>query len=208
MKTLYRILSPIICIAALPTAFFVPIIRLVITSSLSSNIMSTFGIKEYTSIFDIIKLVSSSDGQQSQIFKLIYQIFTAEDSKIADMLTTTPWLIAAVVLLAIVLIAMTVAAVLGALNKSGTCTIITGASVILTVAANKCFTAFTTPFVTGQLGLKSLLSGSEENILTSLIGSAAKVSCFEMSFAYQALLLLCAAAAIFSLFAFVDKKYN
>ncbi len=208
MKTLYRILSPILCIAAVPIALFVPLVRLVITSSLSANIMSTMGIKEYSSLFDILKLVTNSDSGSSQIFKIIYQIFTAEDSKISDMLTTTPWLIAAIVILAVIIAAMLVSAVLGALNKSGVCTIITGVSALLAVVMNKCFTAFAKPFVTGQIGLKSLMSNSEENILTQLIGSAAKVSCLEMSFVYQALLLLCAAAAIFSLFAFVDKKYN
>ncbi len=208
MKTLYRILSPILCIAAVPIAVFLPLVRLVITSSLSANIMSTMGIKEYSSLYDILKLVSDADSSSSQIFKLIYQIFTAEDSKIADMLTTTPWLIAAVVILAVIIVAMIAAAVLGALNKSGVCTIITGVSALLAVAMNKCFDAFAKPFLTGQIGLKSLLSGSEENLLTQLIGSAAKVSCLEMSFMYQALLLVCAAAAIFSLFAYVDKKYN
>ena len=104
MKTLYRILSPIFCIAAIPIAIFMPAIRLVITSSLSANIMSTFGIKEYTSIFDLIKMISTADENSSQLFKVIYQIFTAEDSKIADMLTTTPWLIAAAVLLAAALV--------------------------------------------------------------------------------------------------------
>ena len=87
MKTLYRILSPVFCIAAIPIAIFMPAIRLVITSSLSANIMSTFGIKEYTSIFDLIKMISTADESSSQLFKVIYQIFTAEDSKIADMLT-------------------------------------------------------------------------------------------------------------------------
>lgn len=208
MKTLYRILSPILCIAVIPVAVFLPIIRLVITSSLSANIMSTFGIKEYSSLYDILKLVTDSDGNGAQIFKIIMQLFSSEDSKLSDMLTTTPWLVASAVLLAVILIVMTVTAVLGALNKSGICTITAGVSVLLAVAMNKCFDAFAKPFVTGQIGLKSLLSNSEENILTQLIGSAAKVSCLEMSFMYQALLLLCAAIAILSIFAYVDKKYN
>ena len=55
MKTLYRILSPILCIAAVPIALFVPLVRLVITSSLSANIMSTMGIKEYSSAKEQIR---------------------------------------------------------------------------------------------------------------------------------------------------------
>ena len=208
MKTLYRILSPVFCIAAIPIAIFMPAIRLVITSSLCANIMSTFGIKEYTSIFDLIKMISTADESSSQLFKVIYQIFTAEDSKIADMLTTTPWLIAAAVLLVIILIAMIVSAVLGALGKSGVCTIITGASAVLAIAMNKCFDAFAKPFVSGQIGLKSLLSTDSETVLSQLIGNAANVACLELSFMYQALMLLCAATAIFSLFAYFDKKYN
>lgn len=208
MKTVYRILNPVICIVTIPIALFVPFVRLVITSSLSTNIMQTFGIREYSSLYDLIKLLTNANESSSQLVKVIYQIFTAEDSKISEMLTTTPYLIASVVLLAVILITMLAAAVLSIMNKSGTVTIMSGVCVILSIAMKNCFAAFAKPFLTGQIGLKSLLSSGEQNILTSLIGNAAKVSCFEMSFVYQSMLLICAAAAIFSLFAYFDKKYN
>jgi hypothetical protein len=208
MKTTYKILSPILCLASIPVILFLPLIRLVVTSSLSDSIMSTFGIKEYTSLYDILRSVIGANETTTSIFKTIASLFSDGESKLSQIFNTIPWGIAAAVILVVIILCMLAATVLGILGKSGVNTIISGSCVVLTVAMKWCFTKFVEPIASGRLGLKTLLSGSEENVLTQLIGSAAKVECLEMSMIYQGLLLLTACIAILSLFAFMDKKYN
>lgn len=186
MKTIYRILAPVFAVLLLASFFFVPILRVKISSSLAPNIMSTVGLKENIAVKDVVDM--SKNEKSSGILTALMDTLKDKDSIIGAKLTTINFLYAALVLLILALLVILAVAVLGALMKKHIVpTALTAGAMALLFAANKCFDAFAVPFLNGKIGLSSLINSSADGAaaLGSLLGSLVKMEELHLGLVYS-----------------------
>ena len=217
MKTLHRILTPVFALLALPAAYFLPMFRILITGSLSTNddgtktnyLTTLTGIGEYTSFSDIVKLIRSGSSKLSTIKELLSSLGDGESKlDLASIVPTYKYLYAAGIVLVITLILAIVLAVFAAATKKYTvCVLMAAGGIILSRVTNMLFDAFAKPFLNGGVNLSSLLGGSDgASVLSSLVTSLASVDYLQLSVAITAVLFAFVGAAIFSLCAACEQK--
>ena len=208
MKTVYKILTPLFSFAVLPALFFLPILRLSISSALGGGSSTgVMGLKEYSSFFDMVRMAADTDAQSQTILKMVLKIFTSEDNKIGAAVTTKGFFVAAVVFLALMLVLALLALFFAIFsNKYLLPAGFAAGGVLSAVLADKMFDAFAKPFVSGAVSLKNLMDDSS-GILGSLLGGLIKVEHFELAMAYQICIILLAAAAIVAVAAFAQKRF-
>ena len=220
MKTIYRILAPIISLAVFPVLYFLPLIRAMVSSSLlgalsgnadgaKTNLLTTvFGMGEYTSISDIVKLMQGD----TSVFENWKSIWTNLDedmkARIVGDNAVAPYLIAALVFLALLALLTLAFAVLSAvLKKQIVPLILAGGAFVSALAMNACFNAFAKPFVTGAINLSSVL-GSDNAVLGALLGSAVSVDYLQLSVAYTVTLFILVVLMILTVCALVEERFS
>lgn len=213
MKTVYRIIAPIISIAIFPVLYFLPMFRIMITSALTSgetktNLLTSFtGLKEFISFSDIVK-ISGGDSSQFDMIKSIFSNIKEEtkekffgDSKCVE------WLTAAGVFFCIFLVLLLAFAVVSAITKKHIPSLVISICAFFTlIATNGCFNKFANPFITGKVGIASLLNAGNTQ-LSGLIGRLLSVDYLQLSVAYTFSLLLIVVIIIGTLVAVFDEYY-
>ena len=192
MKLVYKIFCAILSFAVLPVLFFVPLFRIKISLPLSIDI----GLKEYSSIFDMIRASQTQTEQQKEIMKKLLEAITDKNSALGEMFTNRPYFYAFLVFLILTVVVAVVLCVISLVSKKPGAVMGTAAGGILSgLLMNAMFNAFAKPLLNGQIGLKSLLGGGSDSdglssLLTGLISNAVSVEHLKLSFAYLLALLL------------------
>ena len=208
MKTAYKITMPILMIAIYPVLLFLPLLHLNITSSLAGSLSANLGIKEYSSLMDILKMGKGMDETQSALWKTMGNAFMDKDGTIGSVFTNTKYLYFFAVFAGLMLVLALVTAILAiVLRKYTLPTCFAAGTLVSAFAMNKSFDAFAKPLITGQISLSSFLSSDDSgNILSSLLGSLAKMESLELAVAYNITFFLLLVAVIFSVIALIVQK--
>ena len=222
MKTVYRILAPIISIAVFPVLYFLPLIRAMVSSDLlgmlsgktdgpKTNLLtSTLGIGEYTSISDIVRM-AQGDTEKLKVWKSIFENLGDDlKDKLSKEFASGRFLIAALVFFALLVVLTLVFAVLSAVMKKQIVPLcLAGGAFLSALAMNACFNAFAKPFVTGAINLSSILGGGTQNaMLTALLGNAVTVDYLQLSVAYTVTLFILVVVMILTVCALVEEKFS
>lgn len=220
MKTIYRIIAPIMSIAIFPVLYFLPLIRAMVTSGLlgaltgnssgtKTNLLSILGIKEYTSINDIVKLVQNGSSATIETLKNIWNNLGDDiKDRVLNEFSSGKFLIASLVFFALLVLLVLVFTVLSAvMNKHIVPLCLAGGAFISALIMNACFNAFAKPFVTGVVNLSSVL-GSDDTTLSTLLGSAASVDYLQLSVAYTVTLFILVVIMILTVCALVEEKFS
>ncbi len=213
MKTVHRILTPVLTLLIFPVSIFLPFFRIVITSGFSSgdtksNLLDNFGLSEFISLKDLyVNFMSETDNGTMNLFKTIWSALK-EDKKQA-MLESLPdlhWGIIFLVFFAIVLIAALVLVFVSALTKKPSASLVISAiGAISTFAMNASFDAFAKPFVNGGFNLNTLL-GTTNQLLSTILGNVATIEYMKLGIVYSAILLIFICGIILSLCAVMEQK--
>ena len=220
MKTIYRILAPILSIAVFPVLYFLPLIQAMVSSSLmglfsgsdsstKTNLLtSMFGIGEYTSIKDIVTL-AQGDTSTLQTWKSVFEGLSDDiKERLANEFSCGKFLIASLVFFGLLVLLTLVLAVLSAvMSKHVVPMCLAGGAFISALAMNACFNAFAKPFVTGAINLSSILN-TDNALVSSLLGSAVTVDYLQLSVAYTVTLFILVMIMILTLCALVDEKFS
>ena len=221
MKTVYRIITPIISIAIFPVLYFLPLLRVMISSGLNTgdtktNLLTTLtGLKDYISINDVVKLTGNDDNKLS-LFKQLWGNLNEETKqKMLGEFSCGKFLIAAAVFLALFILLMLAVMFVSAICRNHLPALCISAGALISLfAANGCFKAFAKPFLSGAIGVSSIINGltkepnSTISTLSSLLGNLASVDMLQLSIAYSACILITVAVIIFTLSAMVEEKYS
>lgn len=210
MKTAYKILMPILLLAVFPVLFFLPLLHLNITSSLAGSLSQNLGIKEYSSIYDFVKIGKGMNETQTTLWKTIGKALADKEGTLGSMMTSTKFLYAFAVFAALMLVLALAAAVLAVvLKKNLLATCLTAGSLVSAFAMNKCFDWFAKPFLSGEISISSLLnSGDSSGVLSSILGSLAKVESMELAVAYNLAVFFLLCALVFSIVVLIMRKSN
>ena len=220
MKTIYRILAPIISIAILPVLYFLPIIRAMVSSGLlgalsgnstKQNLLTTLlGVHEFISINDIVKMASGD----TSTFKNWAAVFDNLDDSIKDRITKEfacgKFLIASLVFLALLVLLVLALTVLSAVLKKQIVPLcLAGGAFISALAMNACFNAFAKPFVTGVINLGSILDSAGENaMLGALLGNAVSVDYLQLSVSYTVTLFILIVVMLLTVCALLEERFS
>lgn len=212
MKTVYKIAGPIFCALVFPIFYFLPLIRIFISSTLSENLMSSIGLKENMSLKYIISSLSGDEISNSFIKTLIKSIGDKE-STLGKMFTNTGWLYAAIVFLILaLLIALAVIFVTIFTKKTMLSLGLTAGSMVSLFTANKLFDAFAAPMLSGKISIGSLISSASTSesagVLGGLLGSLAKLSILRLGISYQAAMFALGISLIIGICAVVEQRYE
>ena len=218
MKTIYRILAPILSVAIFPVLYFLPLIRAMVSSSLlgalagsdsgtKTNLLSILGIKEYTSINDIVALVRNGSSTTLETLKNIWNNLGDDvKDRVTNEFASGKFLIAALVFFALLVLLVLVFTVLSAvMSKHLVPLCLAGGAFVSALIMNACFNAFAKPFVMGVVNLSSVL-GSDDATLSSILGSAASVDYLQLSIAYTVTLFILVMILILTVCALVEEK--
>ncbi len=201
MKTVYKILAPLCSIAVLPVVFFLPLLHL----NMGETIMGSLGLREYSSLFYLIKTAGATNDQTKTILNMVLEILKSDDNKIGAALNTKGYFVASLVFLVLAVVIALVVFFFALLSRKY---LLTGGlalgGLISAVLANKMFDVFAKPFLNGAVSLKSLMT--EENLISAFLGNLIKVESMEFAMAYQVCLLLFAAVAILAVCAAVERS--
>ena len=133
MKSIYRVLAPILCVLLIPVTIFLPMIRMVVSSALGgSNILSTYGLGEFISIKDIIAAATDEQSETVQFFRnIITNLLTGDNALGESIMGLKGRAIIFVVFLALMLISALVLAGFAIFSKKLTvCNILNAASIV------------------------------------------------------------------------------
>lgn len=218
MKTFYRITAPLIALVSIPVLYFLPLFRVLVTSSISlsdnekvTNLFSTVtGLKEFFGIDDLVAVARKSDGSKLTLLKtLLGNLDEETKNKIfGEYGYVKPLLIAAGVCLALFVLLMLACAVLSAALKKHTPALIVSVAAAVTLFASKLlFNGFAKPFLSGGIGLSSLFSSSNAEI-GSLLGRLLSVNALQLSVAYTVSMLIAVVFVIFTAAVIIDENYE
>lgn len=214
MKTVYRIIAPIISIAIFPVLYFFPMFRIMITSGLSAgetktNLLTSFtGLKEFTSFSDIVDMVRNKSDQLN-IFKSILDNIKDEtkekffgDSKCIE------WLIAAGVFFCLfMLLVLAFTVVSAVMKKHVPSLIISVCAFVSLVATNGCFNNFAKPFLDGSIGISSLLNSGTNVNIGAIVGKLLSVDCLQLGIAYNFALFMVIVIGIGTICVLFEEYY-
>lgn len=214
MKSIYRILAPILSVLLIPVIIFLPMIRANITSSLASgtNLLDNYGIGEFISLKDIISAIVNPSDSLSFLSGMFENLLNNESlAQSFESVKIYAYLFAA--FLVIMLICALVAAGFAIFSKKyAVCNILTVVSLVSCFAMKPAFSALAKPFLTGEIGINSLFSGvasnSSTNILSGLMSSVAQVQTLQISYFYQVCILILVSVLILGIAAAMDGKKN
>ncbi|MBR0508607.1 MAG: hypothetical protein IJJ85_00675 [Clostridia bacterium] len=206
MRTIYRILTPIFSLAVFPVLFFLPLFHIKISSTLSSSLVNMVGLKEYSSMYDMIKTFSGTE--KNTLIKVLIDAFKDGDSKIGEMLTSKNYLYVFAVFFILALVFALLVFIFSLFTKK---LLLAGAfnlaAIVSLIGMNMSFNAFAKPFLSGQISISSLL-GSDLGVLSNLLGNVAKMQDLSLALAYHAGLFALVLALILCACAFMEKMYN
>ena len=214
MKTVNRIITPILSLLLLPAAFFLPIFRIYIASGLTGagadarpNLLDNFGLSEFISIFDIVKLAKSGAADSMGVFKSLWDAIAGDKKQeIIDMLPGLHWGIIFLVFFVIVIIlALALAIVTAATKKPLASVCLSLAGIVSAFIMNACFNGFAKPFLNGAFNLNSIL-GNTNQLLGVLLGNVATFEYMKLGLAYTAFLLIFICTLILSVTALMEQR--
>ena len=205
MKIAYKIVMPLLTLAIFPILFFLPLLHLNVTSSLAGSLSGSLGIPEYTSIYHWIKTGGEMTETQRALWKNIFEAIKDKNGTIGSLFTNRHFVYMFLIFAALMLVLALVTAVFAiATKKYGVTFCLSLGTLVSAFAMNKSFDGFAKPFLTGKISISSLLSSSDDSgILSSLLGSLAKVESLELASAYSISFFLLLLAAIFAVIALV-----
>ena len=221
MKTVYRILAPIFSIAIFPVLYFLPLIRAMVSSGLlgaltgktdgpKTNLLTTtLGIGEYTSINDVVRMAKSGSSKFETLKSLLDNLGDDMKERLSKEFASGRFLIAALVFFVLLVVLTLVFTVLSAVMKKHIVPLcVAGGAFVSALIMNACFNAFAKPFVTGAVSLASVLGeGTQNALLTSLLGNAVTVDYLQLSVAYTVTLFLLVVVMILTVCALVEEKF-
>ena len=213
MKTVHRILTPILTLLIFPVSIFLPFFRIVVSSGFSSgdsksNILNNFGLSEFISLKDLyMNFVSESDNTTMNLFKSLWSVL--KDDKKQAMLDSLPdmhWGVIFLVFFAIVLLVAIALIIVSAFTKkSAASLILAGIGAISAFAMNASFDAFAKPFVNGGVNLNTLL-GTTNQLLSTILGNVATIEYMKLGIVYSVILLIFICGIILSICAAMEQK--
>lgn len=210
MKTVHRIVTPIVALLSLPALYFLPLFRIFIASGLSTektNLLDNFGLSEFISVNNIVSAFLSGAADSMNTYKTIWDAFAGDkQQEMLDMLPGLHWGIIFLVFLALVIItALSLAIVSAATKKPAASIILSIAGLGFALIMNASFDAFAKPFLNGAFNLNSLL-GNTNQLLSLLLGNVASFEYMKLGIAYSAILLIFVTSLILSISAHVEQK--
>lgn len=212
MKTIHRILTPILTVLIFPAVIFLPLFRIYIASGLSmgetkANLLDNFGLSEFISLKDIYSVYKNGSADSMGLFKGIWDAFaTDKKEEIIDMLPGLHWAVVALVFLVIVLlIALALIIVAAAVKKPAVSILLSGAGLVSALIMNAAFDAFAKPFLNGAFNLNTIL-GNTNQLLGALLGNVATFQYMKLGVAYSAILLIFLCTAILGICAYMEQK--
>ena len=211
MKTIHRIVTPILSFLILPISIFLPMFRIMITSGLTAetknNALSSFGLSEFMSLKDIYTAFMTEEGSSSNFLQLMWKSLSGEKKQeIIDMLPGLHWgAVFAVCLVIILVIAIVLAIVSAATKKPAASLILSVVGAIVALVMNSSFNTFAEPFVSGSFNLNTLL-GNTNQLLGVLLGGIAKFEYMKLGVAYSVIMLTFVGIAILSICACMEQK--
>ena len=213
MKTVYKIICPIFCALLFPVFYFLPVIRIFISSSLSENLMKSIGLKEHLSIKYILSSVNGSNEATNSLLKNLISSLRDKDSAIGQMFTNAGWLYAAAIcLLVTLLLALVIIAVAVFTKKYVLSSSLTLGAMVTLFAADKCFDGFASPLLSGKIGISNLISSAASSesgdLLGGLFGSIVKLKVLQLDTAYSAAMFIFGIVLILGICAIVETKYS
>lgn len=222
MKTVYRILAPILSIAIFPVLYFLPLIRAMVSSGLlgaltgnkdgpKTNLLTTtLGIGEYTSINDVVRMAKSGSSKFEALKSLFDNLGDDLKERLSKEFASGRFLIAALVFFVLLVLLVLVFTVLSAVMKKHLVPLcLAGGAFVSALIMNACFNAFAKPFVTGAVSLASILGeGTQNALLTTLLGNAVTVDYLQLSVAYSVTLFILVVIMILTVCALVEEKVS
>ena len=212
MRTVNRIITPILSLLIFPATIFLPLFRILISSGLLSgetktNLLETFGLSEFISIHDLYTSYINSAEGSSNALSTIWSFFSEEKkAEIVDMLPGLHWGAFFLAFLVLVLIcALVLAIVSAATKKPAASAVISVVGIISTLLMNTSFNAFAKPFLNGAFDLNQIL-GNTNQMLSLLLGNVASVEYMKLGIAYTAVILIFICTLILSITAVVEQK--
>ena len=222
MKTVYRILAPLLSIAIFPVLYFLPLIRAMVSSGLlgaltgnktgtKTNLLTTtLGIGEYTSINDVVKMAKSGSSKFEALKSLFENLGDETKERLSEEFSSGKFLIAALVFFVLLILLVLAFTVLSAVLKKHVVPLCLSAGAFVSaLLMNACFNTFAKPFVTGAVSLASILGeGTQNALLTTLLGNAVSVDYLQLSVAYSVTLFILVVIMIFTVCALVEEKLS
>lgn len=213
MKTVNRIVTPILSLLILPVTFLLPLFRIVISSGLMNsgdnkvNLLDNFGLSEFISIKDIILLAGDTEENSMNLFKLIWDALAGEKKQeIIDMLPGLHWGVVFLVFLVLTVLFAILLAVFAAVSKKSRYTVcFSVAGIVSALIMNASFDAFAKPFLNGAFNLNTIL-GNTNQLLSVLLGNVASFDYMKLGIAYTAMLLIFMCALILGVASYVEQK--
>ncbi len=210
MRTINRIVTPILTALIFPAVIFLPLFRIYIASGLASskvNLLDNFGLSEFISIKDILDVIKSGAADSMGTYKALWDAFAGDKKQeMLDMLPGLHWGIIALVFLVIVLlIAIALIIVCAATKKPSAGILLSLAGIAGSLLMNASFNAFAKPFLNGAFNLNSLL-GNTNQLLGLLLGNVATFEYMKLGIAYTAILLIFICTLILSVCAYMEQK--
>ncbi len=211
MRTVNRIITPILSILIFPAAIFLPLFRLLISSGLTSgetksNLLSYLGLSEFISLKDLY-LMYKSGADSENALSTIWGFLTEEKkAEIIDMLPGVHWGVIFLVFFVIVLVVALVLAIISAATKKPKASVILSIiGVISALIMNASFDTFAKPFLNGAFDLNTIL-GNTNQVLSVLLGSVASFEYMKLGIAYTAILLVFICTLIIGVAATIEQK--
>ncbi len=203
MKLAYKIVMPILMLSIFPILFFLPLLHLNVTSSLAGSLSSNLGIPEYSSLFHWVKSGGEMNETQRLLWKTIFEAVKDKNGTIGSMFTNRHFVYMFLIFAVLMLVLALVTAVFAiAAKKYGVTLCLSLGTLVSAFAMNKSFDGFAKPFLTGKISISSLISGADDSgIVSSLLGSLAKVESMELAVAYSLAFFMLVLAAIFAVVA-------
>lgn len=210
MRTINRILTPILTVLIFPAVIFLPLFRIYIASGLAAaktNLLDNFGLSEFISIKDIYTVYKSGSADSMGIFKNLWDAFASDKKEeIIDMLPGLHWGVIALVFLAIVLVIALALLIISAATKKPALTIwLSIGGIASALIMNASFNGFAKPFLNGAFNLNSIL-GNTNQLLGALLGNVATFEYMKLGIAYSAIILIFICTLILGICAVMEQK--
>ena len=210
MRTINRIVTPILAVLIFPAVIFLPLFRIYIASGLSTskvNLLDNFGLSEFISLFDIYSVYKNGSADSMGVYKTLWDAFAGDKKQeIIDMLPGLHWGIVALVFLVITLLVALALIIVTAVTKKPSASILLSIGGIASaLLMNTFFNSFAKPFLNGAFNLNSLL-GNTNQLLGMLLGNVATFEYMKLGLAYTAILLVFICTLILSVCAYMELK--
>lgn len=212
MRTVNRIVTPILSVLIIPALIFLPLFRIFIASGLSGgdtkvNLLDNFGLSEFISIKDIFSAVTSGAADSANLFKTLWDALGGDKKQeILDMLPGIHWgIIFLVFLVLVMLFALVLAVVTAATKKPKVSALLSLGGIISALIMNASFDAFAKPFLNGAFNLNTML-GNTNQLLSMLLGNVASFDYMKLGAAYTVVLLVFVCTLILSITAIMEQN--